>query len=628
MADTEEKEKAEKLAAAKKRFEQLKKQQKGKKGGAASRKKEDKPETEIESTPAASEAQEDIKTADGEATGEAQNSHDNEAADQVTAEPTTPTVDRQHSETAKSRLRSASFRHGSSSGAVTAAGNGSVDAESEVQDIYRKQAQRIEELEKENIRLQDEAKNAAKKISERQEELEELREGSGEARMLKDRAEELGKLKAEVTSLQRQNTQLQSLVSKNRRISTASPSQASDLEAQIASKTSTIESLELDLSSIRSQLATAQESVNTRDAELAEIRSALDSTKSQAAEAQQQISDLQTQLEANAKDSSESSSLSKEAEARIALLTSQLSTAQRDATASTSRTTALEKKVDTLTTLHKEASARHQSRIDALATENAKLKRDAPARPTHPASASSPKFFGEEDDDDTALDALESDSRARLEQKVRALEAENSDLRRGVWRERRAELQPGIDTGDAATTTNRSHHQQQLQQQQQQQQQQHGSSSFDDVDLGSAGGFLGSSGSGVGLRGGRGAAPSPYRGTSTFSEVLSSGLSAFTGAAVASPAARRRGESMNAGAMLGQGMGRRESAAGTGDEGFLEDDDDFGFDEGAFARAQEEEARKRIERVREVKRGLEGWRGWRVDLVDLRGGIAAGVFDA
>lgn len=56
---------------------------------------------------------------------------------------------------------------------------------------------------------------------------------------------------------------------------------------------------------------------------------------------------------------------------------------------------------------------------------------------------------------------------------------------------------------------------------------------------------------------------------------------------------------------------------------------DDGFDEDAFRLAQEEESRKRVERVREVKRGLKEWEGWRMDIVDSRigaGGLSE-IFD-
>lgn len=111
------------------------------------------------------------------------------------------------------------------------------------------------------------------------------------------------------------------------------------------------------------------------------------------------------------------------------------------------------------------------------------------------------------------------------------------------------------------------------------------SSRFDDIDLtGGSPGYRRQS-----MAGGKG---------SSFSNVLSSGFNAFTG-----------------------GGGRDE-------QGFLEGGDDD-FDEDAFRVAQEEEARRRVERVREVKRGLKDWEGWRMDVVDVRvgGGGAGEIFD-
>ena len=54
--------------------------------------------------------------------------------------------------------------------------------------------------------------------------------------------------------------------------------------------------------------------------------------------------------------------------------------------------------------------------------------------------------------------------------------------------------------------------------------------------------------------------------------------------------------------------------------------DDEGFDEDAFRLAQEEEAKRRLERIREVKRGLDQWKGWRVDITEQRthGGLGPG----
>jgi hypothetical protein len=57
----------------------------------------------------------------------------------------------------------------------------------------------------------------------------------------------------------------------------------------------------------------------------------------------------------------------------------------------------------------------------------------------------------------------------------------------------------------------------------------------------------------------------------------------------------------------------------------LLEDDDMEFDEEAFRRAQEEEQKKRIERIKEIKRSLKNWEGWRLDLVENRRGGGEGI---
>ena len=66
-------------------------------------------------------------------------------------------------------------------------------------------------------------------------------------------------------------------------------------------------------------------------------------------------------------------------------------------------------------------------------------------------------------------------------------------------------------------------------------------------------------------------------------------------------------------------------AGGEGEE--LLEDDDMDFDEDAFRKAHEEEAQRRLERVREIKRGLKHWEGWRMDIVDTRRGGGEGIGD-
>ena len=55
--------------------------------------------------------------------------------------------------------------------------------------IYRKQTARLDELEKENRRLAKESQEAEKRWRHAEEELEELREGSGEVAELKSTAQ-------------------------------------------------------------------------------------------------------------------------------------------------------------------------------------------------------------------------------------------------------------------------------------------------------------------------------------------------------------------------------------------------------------------------------------------------------
>jgi len=90
-----------------------------------------------------------------------------------------------------------------------------------------------------------------------------------------------------------------------------------------------------------------------------------------------------------------------------------------------------------------------------------------------------------------------------------------------------------------------------------------------------------------------------HGGKGGFSDFISSGFNAITGANVLPPTAT--------------------------DGGLLEDDEEMEFNEEAFRLAQEEEAKNRIERVKELKRSLKNWEGWRLDLVENRKGGGEGV---
>jgi len=103
---------------------------------------------------------------------------------------------RQPSLSLQSKMRSSSFRRSSvSQGPLSPNGTKSPelpvltpDGDS-VNSIYRKQAARLDELEKENRRLAKESQEADKRWRHTEEELEELREASGEVAELKSRAQ-------------------------------------------------------------------------------------------------------------------------------------------------------------------------------------------------------------------------------------------------------------------------------------------------------------------------------------------------------------------------------------------------------------------------------------------------------
>ncbi|KIW03552.1 hypothetical protein, variant [Verruconis gallopava] len=455
----------------------------------------------------------------------------------------------------QSKLRSESFRKESPKSPT-----GDVDL-----------AARVDELEKENKRLIADKKKV-------EDELQELREAHGESDWLKDEtkkadthAAELEKLRAEIASLQRQNAQL--AAAKRRASSSVSltSSSASDLASQLASKSETISSLELEISSLQSKLAAAQKFADEQTSRISSLELDLQKARHEAESSAQELADLKANLDKASERAAADGSARSSAETRVAQLEAELGTARRAAEEAMKRAATQEKKVETLTTLHRESDARHQakladlsksereakelrSRITALSNENARLMDEAVRR----------KKLETEGDAD-GLDEIEDEERQRLASRVRELEEEVFELRRGVWREKRIALQPGMDSDPYSS---------------------HGT--FDDIDLNPTG-------SPVGVR--------KQTQHSTFSDVINSGIAAFRGD-TNTEKRRNRGQSLG-----------------------LLSDDAFEFDEAAFAAAQADEAKKRLERVKEVKRGLINWKGWRVDIADLRGGWG-GVFEA
>lgn len=102
----------------------------------------------------------------------------------------TSTHGRKPSVAVESRQRSASFyRGGGPASPAPITPGGGVSGE-----LYREQAQRIEELEKENKRLTGEVEDGEKRWKKSEEELDELREGRGDVALAVERGKEAEKL--------------------------------------------------------------------------------------------------------------------------------------------------------------------------------------------------------------------------------------------------------------------------------------------------------------------------------------------------------------------------------------------------------------------------------------------------
>lgn len=327
--------------------------------------------------------------------------------------------------------------------------------------------------------------------------------------------------------------------------------------------------MEMEISKLRSQVVKISSSTSTHSEQVSALEDKLERAERAAGAAQRELIDVKKSLERAGEKAVKEGSERTSAETKIRSLTREAEESKNAAEESVKRVETLEKKLAALTTLHRDADGRRQTgerererlekeaadmrrRLAALENENLRLREERERARKREASGA----------DDEGVDELEDAERERLESKVRGLEGEVHELRRGVWRDRRKEL--GAPDEDGALSPG---------------------SKFDEIDLtGGSPSYRRQS-----MAGGRG---------ESFSNVLSSGFSALTG-----------------------GGGKENQ------EPFDGGDDDF--DEDAFRLAQEEEARKRVERVKEVKRGLKDWEGWRMDIVDVRvgGGGAGEIFD-
>jgi len=448
------------------------------------------------------------------------------------------------SEPLQSRERSKSFRQ---SAPVAPSANG---------DVSEANLNRIKELEQGNQALTSQQEDGAAKLAKAEEEIEGLRNDTSDLAALKAKAADADRLQSELASTQKSLLQAQQAAKgPNRRASAPS----TEISEQLASKTSTIESLELELSNLRNQLSTVQASASEHEASTKEIEDRALAAETATSSVQQELDALKISMVFPSDDTKAANENPEALTKRITVLESDLRTANSNLDAAATRATSLEQKIAALTKLHRDAISTSQAKDrDVTELRNQLKRRD---RPSHIRDASEFELA----DDETETGALQA--------RIRALEAENFDLRRNVWRDKRAEMQPSIEDDHPSPGP------------------------YEDVDLGAS--FSGSLSR-------KGSAP---RQTSTLQDVISSGITAFAGLPREFSKVSGYGASPRP---------RKQSLA-------LLSEDGGDIDPEAFRLAQEEQARQRIERVKEVKRGLEKWKGWRLDLTESRRhGIAGG----
>lgn len=403
--------------------------------------------------------------------------------------------------------------------------------------------------------------------------------------------------KEEIASLQRQNSQLQSRSNRNNASSStpgSSDSPPADLVRQLESKSATIEAMELEISNLRAQVTSQSSSNEAHESQLAALEAKVSDSQTALERAQRELADSKQALTRASEKAVKEGVDKTSTETLIKTLQREIEDLKNEKSESEKKIETFDKKLQAMGNLHKESESRHQARL----RESEKIEKETAVVRKKIASIENENLrLREERDrirkreagggaDDEALDELEDEERQRLERRIRELEGENFDLRRGAWQEKRQELagqhypEEGAESvGDA------------------------GANAFDDVDL-------------VGGRPDHARRRSmATQHHSSFSTVLSSGFAAFTGSGNRSRAGSSNPPHPHAPATRG-------SLELLSEEN-LEDE----FDEAEFARAQaEEEARKRVEWMRDIKRKLRDWEKWRLDLVDSRAGAeGAGV---
>ena len=311
----------------------------------------------------------------------------------------------------------------------------------------------MEELDRENKRLTHDYAESERRRIKTETEIESLREASAEIPSLQAQfkaadaqAQDGERLKAEVAALKRQNAHLQSS-SRSKHHPTPSVSSSPP--------SSTHQAMESEISTLRTSLTDLQSTLISRDEQIIALTNQLSTAQSSLLTTTAQVADLNKNLERASDRAVKEGSHRTSAETQLAGLKRDLNKAQTELVTVQAKMDALEKKNLALSTLHKESDTRSQTRsreadrIDGEAKQlRSKLSRvENELLSLREERERWKKRAIDTDGGDGAeveeLEAEQEEERVKLRSKVRELESEVYDLRKGVWKERRRELDGG-----------------------------------------------------------------------------------------------------------------------------------------------------------------------------------------
>ncbi|ROV88949.1 hypothetical protein VPNG_10196 [Cytospora leucostoma] len=155
-----------------------------------------------------------------------------------------------------------------------------------------------------------------------------------------------------------------------------------------------------------------------------------------------------TESTTHAEEATGTTESTEELEARLVELEKELAEARASRDEAQLTVDALENKVASLEALHKEDEShinRLQTDTTDLRNENGDLKDRLQKADADILRLSKKEAQDGGGTDNDNLDELEDEERIKLEARVRELEAENTDLRRGIWHEKRRDMQDPMD---------------------------------------------------------------------------------------------------------------------------------------------------------------------------------------